>query len=172
MYSLKEIHEKMLALSENKDVYSQKWLRIKLKERYKDNIFFTEINGKANVVCFRNLAGFLLNDVWFSNRRIDSEEEAERIIAMSAKLIISGIRAKHYECDKYPSNGQIERIQTGLDWLPTYLRLFMELILKNPLKQISIGQAIVNAARPNSCISPIRFGVGVEMDHMFGSKII
>ena len=51
-----------------------------------------------------------------------------------------------------------------------YLLIFMEGLIKNPLKQESIGQAIVTAARPSSSLSPILFGTAVEMDHMFGSK--
>ena len=38
------------------------------------------------------------------------------------------------------------------------------------MKQNSIGQAIVQASRPRSVIAPIMFGVGIEMDHVFGSK--
>ena len=51
-----------------------------------------------------------------------------------------------------------------------YLLIFMEGLIKNPLKQESIGQAIVTAARPRSSLSPILFGTAVEMNHMFGSK--
>ena len=46
----------------------------------------------------------------------------------------------------------------------------MEGLIKNPPNQASIGQAIVTAARPRSSLSPILFGIAVEMDHMFGSK--
>ena len=38
------------------------------------------------------------------------------------------------------------------------------------MKQNSIGHAIVQASRPRSVIAPIMFGVGIEMDHVFGSK--
>ena len=46
----------------------------------------------------------------------------------------------------------------------------METLIKNPLKQCSIGQAIVSAVKPRSALSPILFAMGIEMDHMFGSK--
>ena len=38
------------------------------------------------------------------------------------------------------------------------------------MKQNSVGHAIVQASRPRSVIAPIMFGVGIEMDHVFGSK--
>ena len=50
------------------------------------------------------------------------------------------------------------------------MKLFLENILKYPLKQASIDQAIINATRPRSCIPPVLFGLGVEADHIAGSK--
>ena len=44
-----------------------------------------------------------------------------------------------------------------------------ELITSN-LKQVSLGQCIVKAARPNSCIPPLMFALSIELDHMFGTK--
>ena len=38
------------------------------------------------------------------------------------------------------------------------------------LKQVSIGQALIHAARPRSSLPPILFGTAVELDHVFGSK--
>ena len=38
------------------------------------------------------------------------------------------------------------------------------------MKENSIGHAIVQASRPRSVIAPIMFGIGIEMDHVFGSK--
>ena len=46
----------------------------------------------------------------------------------------------------------------------------MEMMIKSPLEQASIGQAIVAATRPRSCMAPILFGLGVDCDHAFGSK--
>ena len=37
---------------------------------------------------------------------------------------------------------------------------------------MSIGQCIVNAVRPRSCIPPVLFGLGVEVDNIFGSKFL
>ena len=43
-------------------------------------------------------------------------------------------------------------------------------MMKKDLKQISIGQAIVNAVKPGSCIAPLMFGLRIEGDKVFGSK--
>jgi hypothetical protein len=46
----------------------------------------------------------------------------------------------------------------------------MEQVVTDKLKQVALCQAIVQAARPRSVIAPILFGVGVALDHEFGSK--
>lgn len=46
----------------------------------------------------------------------------------------------------------------------------MQCIYKNTLKQCSIGQALVSATRPRSSVPPILFGLGVDVDHVFGSR--
>ena len=56
LYALKELHEKMKGLGENCEVYSIKRLKQKLLERYKDNIYFAQMSGRENVICFRNMA--------------------------------------------------------------------------------------------------------------------
>ena len=60
--------------------------------------------------------------------------------------------------------------ENGKDWLPYYIRLIIESIIKYPIKQASIGQAIVGAIRPRTSAPPLLFGVGVQLDHVFGSK--
>ena len=76
-HSLSEIHCKMTDIAgSSDDVYSQKWLKKKLQEKYKDHIFFTEVAGKSNVVCFRNMVDYLINDEWYSSREENQGQEA------------------------------------------------------------------------------------------------
>ena len=42
-------------------------------------------------------------------------------------------------------------------------------IIDSEDKQNSLGQCLVYAARPKTAILPVPFGVGVELDHVFGS---
>ena len=113
---------------------------------------------------------FIVNDKWFSERKKDSNDEAERIIVTAAKLILNNIRSAKFNYEFYPTREDIENCEKGKEWLPDYLKLFPENILKYPLKQASFGQAIINAIRPRSYIPPILFGLGVEADHVVGSK--
>ena len=40
------------------------------------------------------------------------------------------------------------------------------------LKIASIGQAIMQAARPRVLLAPLQFGLGVQMHHHFGSHFL
>ena len=60
----------------------------------------------------------------------------------------------------------------GIDFLPPFLRLFMELLIAPSLKQASLGQCLLKVMKPNSVIPPLLFGLEVETNHAIGSKTL
>jgi len=67
--SLDELHMKMITIAGSVDtLYLRKHLKRKLIEHYGDNIFFSDVNGKHNVVCFWNVASVILTDRWYHDR--------------------------------------------------------------------------------------------------------
>ena len=160
----------MKELTMSEDVYSRKWLKEKLQEKYGESLFFATIDGGVDVVCFRDAAKYLINDQWYKNRQEDIEEEAKRIVKQAAKIILGQIRSTNVDTSEYPSNEVIRNVDMGKEWIPRYLQIFMEHLINNQLKQVSLGQAIVGAVKSRSCISPLMFGLGVESDKVFGSR--
>ena len=128
------------------------------------------MNGKSDVICFRNMTNFIVNDSWYKSRNKNAEEDSKRVVVTAAKLIVNELRSTTFRSESYPDTEQISDLNKNKGWLTENLRLFMETLIKNPLKQCSIGQAIVSAAKPRSALSPILFAVGVEIDQMFGYK--
>ena len=169
LYTLSELHSKMAEFSDGSNVYSMKRLKQKLQEHYQDYIFFANIEGRDNVICFRNMAEYVINQKWQSKRN-DTECEAEHIVIMAAKIIRDEIRGKEYDQSSYPTNEDISDIEKGKQWIPHHLLAFLKIVVLSEVKQNSIGHAIVQSSRPRSVITPTLFGVGVEMDHVFGSK--
>jgi hypothetical protein len=141
-----------------------------LLERYGDNIFFAEISGRKNVICFRDMAARIINDKWYCERSENVGDESVRIVAAAAKLVQAQIREYVYNTKEYPITSDFCDVGAAKKWLPSLLLTFMETIIKNELKMVSISHSIVQAARPRSAISPILFGVGVSLDHLFGSR--
>ena len=86
----------------------------------------------------------------------------------AAKLIMAEIREKKYDTSSYPKTTDIHNT-TG-DWICKLLKAFLEVLVRSDLRQNSIGQAIVQAAKPRSTIMPVPFGFSVELDHVFGSS--
>ena len=67
-------------------------LKQKLQEHYGECVLFAEVEGRENVVCFRNMAKYLINDKWYVGKRDDIEDEAERIVVTAAKIVRAAIR--------------------------------------------------------------------------------
>ena len=84
IHSLSEIYSKIIEfVEENNDVYPKQWLQIKLKVKYWELLMFTEVSGKPNIVCFKNMTEFVVNGKWFSEgEKKYSNDEAERIIVL------------------------------------------------------------------------------------------
>ena len=86
----------------------------------------------------------------------------------AAKVIMAEIREKKYDTSAYPKTTDIHNT-TG-DWIPKLLKTFLQVLVWSDLTQNSIGQAIVQAAKPRSTIMPVPFGLAFELDHVFGSR--
>ena len=173
LFTLSELQEKMRNLSDDgEDVYSTKQIKRKLEDKYGDHIFFSEVCGKKNVICFRNIAASIINDKWYNDRKMSMEDESFRIVTAAAKLIKSQIRESSYQMNEYPLTSDFNDVKYAKTWVPGLLTTFLENLIPQELKQVSIGHWVVQAARPKSVISPVLFGVGVSLDHMFGSRML
>ena len=149
--------------------YSLRHLKRKLEETYGDHIFFSEVSGRKNVICFRDMASHIITDKWYRDRHSCVEDDSQRIITAAAKLIRAQIREAVYSHDTYPAPSELSDAEKCKNWIPSLLRQFMDIVVCEELKQVSIGHSIVQGARPRSAISPVLFGVGVSLDHTFGS---
>ena len=96
--------------------------------------------------------------------------ESKRIISTAAKILITDIRSHIFECDRYPANECISDLDKNMEWLSPKRRLFMETLIRSPIKRASIGQFLANAIRPRSTFLSLLFVLAVEIDHVSGSK--
>lgn len=96
-YTIDELHKKMIEMAQSSNVYTTKWLKAKLSEKYKEHIFLAEMQGKSDIVCLRNFADLIVNNAWYKRREDDPEREARRIVSTAAKLILADIRSLNFE---------------------------------------------------------------------------
>ena len=171
-FTLPELHNKMIELArdrygaDDRDVYGISHLRNKLKERFKDTIYFASRSGRSDVIGFRGLCDLILTDKYFLSKNVAGVSEAEHVVMKAAALILADIRETEFDRAFYPTTDDIDTSGGGLRFVPPLLQLLLQRLIVNPLKQVSFGQGIVQATKPNACIMPIMFGLGVQIDRL------
>ena len=133
----------MVELADSATVYTTKWLKRKIIEKYDQHVFFAEMKGRSDMVCLKNFADLIVNNAWYEMREKDLKKESERIINTAAKLILSDIRSINLESDIYPLENEIADINICESLLPESLRKFLEVFTKNRLKRVAIGQVLL-----------------------------
>ena len=129
----------------------------KVWRRYGENIYFNRVRGGCNAFCLFNIAKHVINDMWYENQRGDSNNESERIVKTTAKLIVSEIRNQTFDCGYYSDNSSMSDDQENIDWLTHNMKLLMEFFASFLIQQANIGQCITHATRPQSTIPPMLF---------------
>ena len=103
------------------------------------------------------------NDKWYSDKRGQIDDESTRIVVAAAKLVKAQIMDLEQNMDRYPLTSQFDNVDLARKWIPTLLNTFMENIVCDDRKQVSLCHCIIQAARPRSMIAPIPFGLGVSL---------
>ena len=55
-------------------------------------IYFLEVRGRKNVICFKEMCSFIVSDKWYSERNSDINDDSDRIVKAATKLIAAEIR--------------------------------------------------------------------------------
>ena len=157
--TLVEVHDKMKSMSDEHEPYSKKRLKTKLQQRFGDHLVFSEVCGKKNVFSFKNMVNYIINKKWYEEINNDVEQEAMRIITTAAKLIRQEIQDIDIDTVYYPTTQGIKESTQQNQWCSPLFRMFLSKVVPNEIKQASIGQCIIKAARPRTAIPPLLFGI-------------
>ena len=150
--------------------FGAKWINKKLLEKYSDNIFFAEVAGRKNVICFKDMVSYIVSNTWYAERKEDINDEAKKIIKTAPKLVKNIIKESiisniNSSCT-YPTTEDEKKI----GWTPELLRYFLSIFINQRLKVESIGQFIVKGSFPRSVMPPILLSLSVERDYMFAPR--
>ena len=102
-------------------------------------------------------------------KNVDLETEKLNIIQTASRLVRSDIKLIKRPNDIYPLiETEAER---NANFLPQTLKLLLEGIQagKDHVKVASVGQAIIQAARPRVILAPLQVGLAVQLHHHFAS---
>jgi hypothetical protein len=116
------------------------------------------------------MCSWIVSDKWYTDRKTDVEADSKRIVKAAARLIASEIRDMASNMDKYPTASEIA--DEDCHFTPPLLTLLMQSLIASKVKQAALGQAIVQASRPRTIITPLLLGLAVEMDHVYASEFL
>ena len=97
-----------------------------------------------------------------------------RLVEAAAKLIREDIKAVETSHTVYPSYNELGSNEC-INFLPDTLRSLLEGLIKGKgtqTKIASIGQAIMQAARPRVLLAALQVGYGVQLHHHFASRFL
>ena len=97
LHTLKELQQKIKDIN-GKDSYSSVYLKKKLKERYNDHVYFSELSGQVDVICFREMANYIIKQ-----KKKKQDETKADIIMAAAKIIKAEVRELTKSNEVYPT---------------------------------------------------------------------
>lgn len=176
-YTVSELVVKMGELLNGTDLepYSNKYLKSKLLEYFSDQLVFATIDGKADVVTFKEKASAILQNFYYLDKTDNEESEKIKLIRAAAKIIKSDIKGLPAQKESYMTAKQISSGEQLKGSLPNSLMVFLDEIFVGTdisFKVLAIGNSIVQAARPRALICPLQLGLAVQLDHHFKSRFL
>ena len=103
----------------------------------------------------------------YNERKVSKADEAERIIKTAAKLIKNAIKNYTHETDFYPTIDDIKNTEN--EFVPLALQTFIKELVKSPVRQNYLSQAIFATSRPRT-VMPLLFGLAVAADNRMSTK--
>lgn len=172
-FGIKELVEMMVTfLPVNIEPWSEKHLKMRLKNKYKDNIIIYSQKGQQAIISLRGNCEKLLNEEW----QKDKTDDRAKIVIAAAKIIKEDIRGMVCNLQEYPNLDQIKT--GGTEIFPESLNsFFYELVLRDKknlaaykTKVAAMQNFIVSLVRVRSFVSPTMFGLGTLLHRKYGSK--
>jgi len=120
----------------------------------------------TDVIGFHGLCDLILTDKYCPSQNVAGVSEAENVVMKAAALILADIHETEFDGAFCLTADDIDTSSGGLRFVLPLPKLFLKQLISNPLKQVSFGQCIVQATKPNACIMPIMFGLGVRIDRL------
>ncbi len=160
----------------NVSAYVPKRMKQRMEEKFKDKILITELHGRPNVITFVPKASSILFDFYNKSKQdVDSEAEKHLLIETAGKIIKHDIKQKEIDNSHYPVAADLADKEKAIEYLPESLRIFLRTVMSGQnvdLKIATIGQALMQAARPRVLVAPLQIGLGTALHHHFGSRFL
>ena len=169
--TISDLSNKMAEFLERpEEAYSQIYMKKKLEDHFGQRIVISSSKQMPNVVTFHNTVKSIIQEFYDQPKDADDEQEKERIIKAAAKLIKTEIKNMDVPNNHYPTTDQFSSVQAAVSFVPELLQTFLKDLITAKdiqLKLASLGQALIQAARPRSILAPLQLGLAVQLHHLF-----
>ena len=152
--------------------YDLKFMRIKLKEKYKDRIIISSKDGAADIITLQESVDQILRTFHSEQKGADNANMKSIILKAASKLLKSDINDVISTPNHYPSVDYLNPTE-NLCYIPSSLQTLLNSLFvgtEKSRKVSSIGQCIIQACRPRSFLAPLQIGLSVQLHHHFRSR--
>ena len=111
----------------------------------------------------------MANYIIKQKKKKQDETKADVIMA-AGKIIKAATRELTKSNEVSPTTEEIANSDKGNEKVPESLKLLLSSLIPAKIKQLVVGQCIVQAAKPRSVLCPITLRLGAELENNFGSK--
>jgi len=157
--------------------YSHKHMKTKLIEHFGESICITSSGNTETKITLKRTASAIIDDFSKSIQGMTEADKKSSLISAAAKLIKTDIYALEAESTKafYPSYSTVSSTSENQGFLPESLQCLLKVLFSGSGSEkriASIGQAMIQAARPKGIIPPLQVALGIQLHHLFGSRYL
>ena len=159
--------------------YSVKHIRRLLDEHFKNELVICPTDGQENIYTSKETAMELIRAHHRKSLDIGSFKHCQ--VTCAANYIRDDIDSVVQSIDTYPTGCELSSLDTNFNVVPESLKTLLKVIINrqdseldknSKLVMASIGQAIMQTARPRSLILPLQLGMAVEAHAIYGSRYL
>lgn len=161
-YSTSELTAKLQEFSGG-EKYCVNYFKDKLLKHFGDRVIFISRCGLPDIVVMREVSERMIIKAYEQKSK-----SSQGIMETSADIVLSDIKSIKSNKDTYALPSEIASVDYGLSFIPQSLlafltRLFGQCKTDQSTRIISIGHAIIQICRPRCLLSPIQFGLGIQL---------
>lgn len=173
LHTLNEVYYKYCEMDQTDDkslVYTKRYLKKKLEEKYCDNIYFTNEERRADILCFKDQTNRILRQ-HHEHLKQSPTDEKDHIIKTALKFICNDMKTITLNRYDYPSVEEMTNVKQQIEqYVPKSLQTLLYAIGKTDEKVAVWGQMFLRSYRPKSGVLPGTLGFALQLDHRYGSR--